>query len=297
MAKLLLIKGDALEVLKYVPSAEIDLIITDPPFMISRNDKITRKKNSTKYKFKGKDISLNFGEWDIFASEKDYWKFTFKWLKEAWRSLRKGGHLLIFFDHNKIYPIIKWCSKRSGIPRQPLFFIRSNPTPMARKVSFMNAVNSIIWITKYSTSRKYATFNYELGQHPNYIITPICSGKERYEYGFHPTQKPLKVYEWLIKYLSNENDLIMDPFVGSGTALVAARNLNRNAIGIEINDEYINMTKQRVAPGQRDLFGEFKFKYFDWSEDKAHFMQEFIKNIKTIENGAGDEGLYYSCSS
>ena len=161
----------------------------------------------------------------------------------------------------------------------------------------MNAVNSIIWITKHSTSRKYATFNYELGQHPNYIITPTCGGKERYEYGFHPTQKPLKVYEWLIKYLSNENDLIMDPFVGSGTALVAARNLNRNAIGIEINDEYINMAKRRVAPEQRDLFGEFEFECFDWAEEKACCMQEFIKNIKKIENERRDERLYYSCSS
>ena len=283
--------------LSHIPNECIDLIITDPPFMISREAKIARSRNPKKYKFVGKDISLMFGEWDVFESERDYWIFTFRWLKEVWRSLRKGGHLLIFFDHYKITPIIKWCRRHDGVPRQPLFFIRQNPVPMARKVSFMNAVNSIIWITKHSTSRRYATFNYELGQHPNYIVTPICGGKERYEYGFHPTQKPLKVYEWLIKYLSNENDLIMDPFVGSGTALVAARNLNRNAIGIEINDEYINMTKQRVAPGQRDLFGEFKFKYFDWSEDKAHFMQEFIKNIKTIENGAGDEGLYYSCSS
>ena len=264
MTHLLLIKGDCLEVLSHIPDECIDLIITDPPFMISREAKIARSRNPKKYKFVGKDISLMFGEWDVFESERDYWIFTFRWLKEVWRSLRKGGHLLIFFDHYKITPIIKWCRRHDGVPRQPLFFIRQNPVPMARKVSFMNAVNSIIWITKHSTSRRYATFNYELGQHPNYIVTPICGGKERYEYGFHPTQKPLKVYEWLIKYLSNEEDLIMDPFVGSGTALVAARNLNRNAIGIEINDEYINMAKRRVATEQRDLFGEFKFKYFDW---------------------------------
>jgi len=70
MSQLLLIKGDCLEVLPYIPDGCIDLAITDPPFMISRNDKIARKKNATKYKFKGKDISLNFGEWDIFVSEK-----------------------------------------------------------------------------------------------------------------------------------------------------------------------------------------------------------------------------------
>jgi len=280
MTKLLLIKGDALEVLKHMPSATIDLVITDPPFMISREAKIARSRNPKKYKFVGKDISLMFGDWDVFESEKDYWKFTFRWLKEVWRSLRKGGHLLIFFDHYKITPIIKWCRRHDGVPRQPLFFIRQNPVPMARKVSFMNAVNSIIWITKHSTSRKYATFNYELGQHPNYIVSPICSGKERYEYGFHPTQKPLRVYEWLIKYLSKENDIILDPFLGAGTALVAARNLNRHAIGIEINEEYINMAKKRIAPQQRDLFGLFKFEYIDWAEAHPKILSEFISSIK-----------------
>jgi len=280
MTHLLLIKGDCLEVLSHIPDECIDLIITDPPFMISREAKIARSRNPKKYKFVGKDISLMFGEWDVFESERDYWIFTFRWLKEVWRSLRKGGHLLIFFDHYKITPIIKWCRRHDSVPRQPLFFIRQNPVPMARKVSFMNAVNSIIWVTKHSTSRKYATFNYELGQHPNYIITPICSGKERHENGFHPTQKPLKVYEWLIKYLSNEEDLIMDPFVGSGTALVAARNLNRNAIGIEINDEYINMAKRRVAPEQRDLFGNFEFYFHDWQTSNRAIISEFISKLQ-----------------
>ena len=250
MVKLVLIHGDCLKVLPEIPDGSVDMVLTDPPFMISKIAKITRTRNPMKfYKYRGKDIEFFFGEWDVFDSEREYWKFTFKWLKEVWRVMRKGAHLLIFFDIFKITPLVKWVKKHDGIARQPLFWIRENPVPMARKVSFMNAVSMIFWATKHSTSRKYATFHYELGQHRNYITAPICTGNERYKYGFHPTQKPEKVCEWLIKYLSNEGDVILDPFGGAGTTMKVARDLGRSCITIEKDERYIEMTKRRLNWG------------------------------------------------
>jgi DNA modification methylase len=72
---------------------------------------------------------------------------------------------------------------------------------------------------------------------------PICQGKERTE---HPTQKPEKLIEPFIKYWTNEGDIILDPFLGSGTTMKVARDLNRNCIGIEIDEKYIEMTKKRL---------------------------------------------------
>jgi DNA modification methylase len=260
MVKLILYQGDSLKILPTLPNESIDLVLTDPPFMISREMKITRSRNPLKhYKFKGKDIELYFGKWDVFENEEKYWEFTYNWLNEVWRVLRKGGHLLVFFDKFKITPLVKWIKDHNGIARQPLFWIKENPVPMARKVSFMNAVSLIFWATKYSTSRKYATFNYELGQHPDYEFAPICSGHERYDYGFHPTQKPEKIVKWLISYLSKEGDIILDPFLGSGTTMKVARDLNRNCIGIEINPEYIEITKKRLNWGN-SLGDEFEFR-------------------------------------
>jgi DNA modification methylase len=242
-----IICGDCIEEMKKIPNESIDLIITDPPFMISREAKITRSRNPKKYKYVGKDIEFMFGEWDCFDSEEDYWKFTYAWLKESLRILKKGGHFLIFFDKFKITPLVKWFKENNCIARQPLFWIKENPVPMARKVSFMNAISLIFWATKHSTSRKYATFNYKLGQHKDYILAPICGGKERYEYGFHPTQKPIKVIKWLLKYLSNEGDIVCDPFVGSGTTAVACKQLGRKFIGCDNNPEYIKIANKRLS--------------------------------------------------
>jgi DNA modification methylase len=261
MVKLTLIHGDALKVLPTIPSESIDIIITDPPFMISKEDKITRSKNPN-YKFKAnKDINLYFGDWDVFESEEKYLEFTYKWLSEAWRTLRKGGHLLTFFDKFKITYLVNWVKEHDGIPRQPLFWIIQNPVPKARKINLMNAVVMIFWATKHTTSRKYATFNYELGQHPDYKFAPLCMGKERYSYGFHPTQKPESIIKWIMEYLSKKGDTVLDPFLGSGTTMKVAKDLERNCIGIEINEEYINITKKRL----------------NWGHSLGNIEWEFIK--------------------
>ncbi len=266
MVKLTLIHGDCLKALPTLPNESVDLVLTDPPFMISKTaktSKIVRSKDPLKrYKFKGKDIELFFGEWDVFESEEKYWEFTFTWLSHVWEKLRKGGHLLTFFDKLKVTRLVDWVNEHGGVARQPLFWIKENPVPMARKVSFMNSVSLIFWATKHTTSRKYATFNYNLGQHEDYKFAPICSGRERYHYGFHPTQKPESICEWLIKYLSNEGDTILDPFLGSGTTMKVARDMKRNCIGIEIDARYIEMAKKRLHWGSSLTDTEWDFKTF-----------------------------------
>jgi len=167
--------------------------------------------------------------------------------------MRDGAHLLVFFDKFKITPLVWWVKEHDGVARQPLFWIKENPVPMARKVSFMNAVSLIFWATKHSTSRRYATFNYELGQHPDYEFAPICGGHERYDHGFHPTQKPEKIVKWLVEYLSKPNDLVLDPFLGSGTTAVVAKRLGRRFIGIEVSREYCEMARRRLATVEAPL--------------------------------------------
>ena len=88
------------------------------------------------------------------------------------------------------------------------------------------------------------TFNYENGQQPDYIFLPVCNGNERTE---HPTQKPLKAIYPFIRYFTNKNDLILDPFAGSGTTAVAARNLGRRFIVIEREPRYVEIIRTRLA--------------------------------------------------
>ena len=241
-----------MKILKEIPDNSIDIVLTDPPYMISSSLKIRRQRNPMKfnkkqYKFKGKDIDYKFGDWDIFNTMTDYLQFTEVWFKESIRVLKKGGHIVSFFDKHKLSYLVHWADELNVKTRQCLFWIKSNPVPQARKVAFMSAVELCYWGTKETITRKFATFNYQLGQHPDYIITPICSGHERHQFGFHPTQKPEKVIAWIMSYLSNPNDIVLDPFLGSGTTAVVAKKLGRNYIGIELNAEYIDIANKRLA--------------------------------------------------
>ena len=273
-----IIHANCLEILPQIPSNSIDMVLCDPPYMISSTVKIRRQRNPMKfdknsslaislrerkqlrkieskdYKYKGKDISFEFGDWDIFPSLKDYLKFSKQWFTECIRVLKKGGHIISFWDKHKLTYIVKWAEKLDVKSRQCLFLIKTNPVPCARKVNFMSGVEMAYWGTKETTQRKFATFNYQLGQHADYFRHCIV-GHTTKEDGerVHPTQKPIAMMKWIISYLSNPNDIILDPFAGSGTTLAAAKSLGRKYIGIEKEEKYVNACKKRFAQQFLDL--------------------------------------------
>jgi len=254
------ILGDAQEVMKKLPDNSIDLVLTDPPYMLSSTVKIKRQKNPMKcgkvYKYQGKDISFNFGDWDIFPSLEDYLKFSKKWFTEAVRVLRKAGNIIIFWDKHKLTYLVNWANELNVKNRQCIFWVKTNPVPQARKVGFMSAVECMYWGTKESTSRKDGyVFHYELGQHPDYFMHCVV-GHTTKEDGerVHPCQKPVRLGEWLISYLTNEGDIILDPFCGSGTFCVAAKRLKRKYLGIDITPEYAEIARRRLEQTSESLF-------------------------------------------
>lgn len=221
-----------------VDDNSVDLVKTDPPYGISKEVKITRGRN--KMKFKGPDISLDFGEWDNFKDEKEFWSFTFAWIDEIIRVLRPGGIFAIFFDRDKINFVSRYLQQKKFKFKDYFAFIKSNPVPQARKVKWQSGWEmGGIW----QKPGGKLTYNYELGQQKNYIISPICSGKERYK---HPTQKPEKVIIPFILYWSNEEDIVLDNFAGTGTTLALARRYKRRWIGYETNPKYYKIAVERV---------------------------------------------------
>jgi len=232
--------GDCRQILKQFPDECIDMVLTDPPFMISSEIVIHRNNN---YKYKGKDIILDFGKWDHFENEEEYWKFTKEWLTEASRILKKSGHLITFFDMDKVTPLIEFAQTLNLERRQHLFYLKENPVPRVRKVDFMVALEHAIWFTK--SPRSGSTFNYWLGQQPNYVKAPIPNNPR-----YHPTEKPVKVLEVWIKYLTNLNDIVLDPMCGSGSTLVACKRLGRRFIGIDIDSNYVEIARKRLEQTQ-----------------------------------------------
>lgn len=248
----LFINADCLEVLKDIDNESIDCILTDPPFMIRVELKIRRGMN--KAKFKGKDIVVGW-DWDSdWGNIGVYVKWVRMWLKECVRVLKDYRHLLFFFDKAKVSFVWYYLERLGMEPRQPLFYICTNPVPPARGVNFANSVSEILWFTKKEVKRDY--FNWQEGIHPDYYFAPKPLNSID-EYGrIHPTQKPIDLLEWILRYLSKPNDIVLDPFAGSFSTAIACYNLGRRFIGIEKNDEYFNKAierfKERIK--QMELF-------------------------------------------
>ena len=221
---------DCIKGMQEIEKESINLILTDPPYNISNNTKIVRDGG----KFgKAKTIDMDFGDWDKEAIfPKDY-------LDRFVELLKPNGVLIMFYDRLYLGLIgIYLQNKHNFKVRHIGNWIKSNPAPQARKVKWMIGSEQFIIATKNNGADHH--YNYKLGQSPDYFTSSV-SFKH-----LHPTQKPEELIEWLVKYWSFEKDIVLDPFLGSGTTAVVCKKLNRSFIGFELDKEYYNIAKDRV---------------------------------------------------
>ena len=229
----MIILGDCLQELPKIESNSIDLIITDPPYLISRDSNFkqisdsTSKEMSTKY-----NISIDFGDWDKVELDFNYL------FKEWFRILKKGGTLIVFYDVWKSNEI-KESANIVGF-KQPRVcaWTKTNPVPINSKTNYLS--NATEYFFTFVKGGK-PTFNsvYDNG----FYKFPICHGKERLQ---HPTQKPLSLISQLIEKHSNSGDLVLDNFAGTGTVGEACVKLGRDYILIEKEETYFNMICDRL---------------------------------------------------
>jgi len=254
--ELTLIQGDCLKVLPKLPDESVDLIIADPPYAISqKGKKISRKSLSSKSWKRDMDIRLDFGEWDNFETEDEFFKFTESWFKECVRVLKQKGWIYIFFDKQKTGYFDLILAPKYKIKSRTIFtWLKTNPCPSFRKVNWLSA-SEFIWVgSKGSCKLKNFLNQTEMF---NYMITP---NKSIYGKTEHPTEKPEDLIKKFVLVSSYKGGLVLDPFLGSGTTMKACLELNRNCIGIELNPEYIKLTKKRLNWGY-SLNPNIKFKF------------------------------------
>jgi len=228
-----IIKGDCIEVMKKIPNSSIDLIVTDPPYNISGL--------SSGVVLHGRDVNTKeFGLWDYGFEVKPI-------VKEFKRLLKPKGQVYIFTSEKLFVQYRLEMEKLKFHFRNLITIEKLNPLPKMRQVSWRNATEYILYAGREKTEKCDYTFNW-LGQQEmiNVFKIPILGGQERRQFGYHPNQKPLKIIEKLIRVSSNENDLILDPFLGSGTTALACQNLHRNFIGIESDLKYIKIAQNRI---------------------------------------------------
>ncbi|MGV3278824.1 site-specific DNA-methyltransferase [Rickettsiales bacterium LUAb2] len=242
-----IISDDCISVMQSIPSNSVDVIFADPPYFLQLNKDLYRPNNS-----KVKGVSE---DWDKFESFTKYDEFTNHWLQEAQRVLKKNGTIWITGTYHNIFRIGKVMQDLQFWILNDVIWHKSNPMPNFKGVRFSNSHETIIWAKRHAKDKSHF-FNYEGmkifnddTQMPSVWQMPICSGHERIKLdgkAAHPTQKPINLLKRVIISSTKVGDIILDPFAGTGTTCVAAKELARNFIGIEINKNYVEIAKQRL---------------------------------------------------
>ncbi|MGY8952356.1 MAG: DNA-methyltransferase [Flavobacteriales bacterium] len=234
MKKNIIYNESCLSGLKKVKDNSVDLLFTDPPYYQFRAKNVKSLKNH-------KDVVTEF-RFDGYKSEEEYLQFLEDVLVECFRTMKDGSSGYLFCGDDFVSYINRIVEKVGFNFRKVIHWHKTNPFPAiyTRKM-FANSVELIVHFSKGSPN----TWNHKhVNEMHNFIQTPICMGKERSK---HKTQKPLKVCVPYLEISSNPGDLVLDPFMGSGTTAVASKKLNRDFIGFELSEEYIEITKERLA--------------------------------------------------
>jgi site-specific DNA-methyltransferase (adenine-specific) len=170
-------------------------------------------------------VTTDYGEWDKnFTMD-----ILYKFIKEYYRVLVNGGTLIIFFDLWKISYLKEYMENIGFKQIRFIEWLKTNPQPLNSSVNYLTNCREIAIC---GVKKSKPTFN---SKYDNGIYNfPIQGGKNK----FHPTQKNVKLFEELIMKHSNENDIVLDTFLGSGTTAIACKNTNRIFMGCEISTEY-----------------------------------------------------------
>ena len=241
-----IINGDSLEELKKIPKETFDLIFADPPYNLQLKNELTRPDRSK--------VSAVNDKWDQFENFKKYDDFTFSWLTECKRTLKKDGAIWVIGSYHNIFRVGRAIQDLGFWILNDVIWNKKNPMPNFRGTRFTNAHETLIWASK-SEKSKY-TFNYQslkclnddLQMRSNWEL-PICNGSERLKNNgkkVHSTQKPEALLHRILLATSNKNDLVLDPFLGSGTTAAVAKKLGRSYYGIEKEKNYFKAAEQRL---------------------------------------------------
>ncbi|MCX6723682.1 MAG: site-specific DNA-methyltransferase [Candidatus Staskawiczbacteria bacterium] len=222
-----IICGDAIEELKKLPDRAVSSIITDPPYGISKDLNCKNERLGTTAK-----LNFNFGEWDKLNNE---------WLELA--TQKTNGWFISFCAKKDIGIFWNALEKNGFIAVDALVWQKPDPVPFNAKSRFLNA-----WEIAIVGKRPGAIWN-STYQH-NIFKYQAPKNKTR----IHPTQKPLELIKELVLLTTKKGDIVLDPFMGSGTTAVACKESGRNYLGFEIDKKYCELANNRVNSANPPLF-------------------------------------------
>lgn len=241
-----LFHGNCLDILNSIPENSVDMIFADPPYFLS-NGGISCKA--------GKMVSVNKADWDKSQGfEKDS-EFTHSWINSCRNILKENGTIWISGTMHNIYQVGYSLQKTKFKILNEITWFKPNAPPNLGCKNFVHSHETIIWARKYpniSHTFNYALmkkwkdpFNPEGRQMKSIWNIPLTPQREKI-FGKHPTQKPLELLKRIILSSTKKNDLVLDPFNGSGTTGFVSKKLDRKYIGIDAEKDFLDITIKRI---------------------------------------------------
>lgn len=245
-----LVCGDALDLLLRIPNESVDMVFADPPYFLS-NGGISCQG--------GKQVSVNKGNWDKGLSVEDKHEFNRAWIHECRRLLKPGGTIWISGSMHNIYSIGMALEQEGYKILNNITWQKRNPPPNLSCRCFTHSTETVLWARPYQKKSHY--FNYELmkmlndGKQMKDVWAGSLTPQREKAEGRHPTQKPEYLLERIILASTEEGALLLDPFVGSGTTAVVGMRLGRKCVGIDRETEYLDIAAKRLGKVEKCLTG------------------------------------------
>lgn len=271
-----ILRADSRDIIKQIPDNSVDFILTDPPYNLGQHS--TGNINLPGRSAMNNDVA----EWDMVDFNPE------EWAEDFIRILKPTGNLFIFTSYNQIG---RWynCLDHRFDASNFMIWHKTNPSPKIYKAGFLNSCEMI-----FTCWNKRHTWNFiSQAEMHNFLESPICMKPERLSSPKHPTQKPISILKKMISIATNEGDIVFDPFMGVGSTGVAALDLNRRFIGVELEEEYFAAAKKRIYNCllQSDLF-------FQTSHEKTYHTEENYAEMVSepslsLYNPARDIALFF----
>jgi modification methylase len=241
--------GDCVAELAKLPAGSVDLVFADPPYNLQLQGDLKRPDDSR--------VDAVNDDWDKFSNFAAYDDFTRTWLTSCRRVMKPNATLWVIGSYHNIFRVGAILQDLGFWILNDVIWRKTNPMPNFRGRRFTNAHETLIWASRDAAARQY-TFNYEALKAGNEDIQvrsdwaiALCTGEERLKgrdnRKLHPTQKPEALLARVILSSSRPDDLVLDPFCGSGTTGAVAKRLGRRFIGIERDETYREAAERRIA--------------------------------------------------
>ena len=241
--------GDCVAAMSKLAAESVDLVFADPPYNLQLRGDLKRPDDSR--------VDAVDDDWDKFSNFAAYDDFTRAWLTSCRRVMKPNATLWVIGSYHNIFRVGTILQDLGFWILNDVIWRKSNPMPNFRGRRFTNAHETLIWASRDAAARAY-TFNYEALKAGNEDIQvrsdwtiALCTGEERLKgrdkKKLHPTQKPEALLARVILSSSRPDDLVLDPFCGTGTTGAVAKRLGRRFIGVERDANYAAAAERRIT--------------------------------------------------